>query len=209
MAQAKTRTKAKRASGRAKSSGSTSNRGSTKKTANRSKGSAANRSKGSGRAKPGSTRSRAPSKSKSRTKKGNSGGSRPKTQTGSGASSSRVLEKAKGPATMAGAALIGVAGGIAAVRGGGKRRSGLISGAGRSGLMAGVGKALSKPNLNGLSTRGLDLKGRLDGLNLPKSDGSTIGWIEEKAREFGDAGYRVADLTSEARRLQKGGSGRG
>jgi hypothetical protein len=44
---------------------------------------------------------------------------------------------------------------------------------------------------------------------MPKSDGSTIGWVEEKAREIGDAGYRVADLTSEARRLQKGGSARG
>jgi hypothetical protein len=110
---------------------------------------------------------------------------------------------------MAGAALIGVAGGIAAVRGGGKRRSGLISGVGQSGLMSGVGKALSRPSLNGLSTRGLDLKGRLDRINMPKSDGSTIGWVEEKAREIGDAGYRVADLTSEARRLQKGGSGRG
>jgi hypothetical protein len=192
MAQTKTRTKAKRASGRAKSSGSTSRRGSAKKPANRSKG--------SGRAKPGSTRSRAPSKAKSRAKNRNSGGSRPKTQARSGASSPGVLEKAKGPATMAGAALIGVAGGIAAVRGGGKRRSG---------LMSGVGKALPKPNLNGLSTRGLDLKGRLDGITLPKSDGSTIGWVEEKAREIGDAGYRVADLTSEARRLQKGGSGRG
>ena len=71
--------------------------------------------------------------------------------------------------------------------------------------MSGVGKALPKPKLNGLGTRGIDLRKRLDSVSLPKSDGSTMGWVEEKARGLGDAGYRLADLTSEARRLQKGG----
>ncbi len=97
---------------------------------------------------------------------------------------------------MAGAALLGVAGGIAAVRNGGKRSSGLASG---------LGKAFSKPGMSLPSMSGLDLKKRLEGIDLPKSNGSTIGWVEEKARGLGDAGHRVADLTAEARRIQKGG----
>jgi hypothetical protein len=107
-----------------------------------------------------------------------------------------MLEKVKGPATMAGAALIAAAGGIAAVRNGGKRRSGLGSG---------LGKAFSKPGLSMPSMSGADLKKRLNGIDLPKADGSTMGWVEEKARGVGDAGYRLADLTSQARRIQKGG----
>ena len=196
MAETKTRTQKKGSSGRSKSgSGSSrkasSSRGSAKKTASRSKGNS--RSKSSSSRASGSKRSRPASRSRSGGAS-RSGGNRTKNGQGQSPTSGGVLEKAKGPATMAGAALLGVAGGIAAVRNGGKRRSGFLPG--------GRGPSLKLPSMGGT-----DLRKRLNGISLPKSNGSTIGWVEEKARGLGDAGYRVADLTSEARRLQKGGDG--
>jgi hypothetical protein len=193
MAQTKTRTQKKSSSGR-------TNSGSSKKGTTRK---AASRSKSSSRAKSGSTRSRNTSRSKSSGTK-RTGASRKRTSASQArsrqqrptANSGGVLEKVKGPATIAGVALIGVAGGIAAVRNGSKRRSGLASG---------FGKAFSKPGMSLPSMNGLNLGKRLQGIDLPKSDGSTIGWVEEKARGLGDAGHRVADLTAEARRMREGG----
>jgi hypothetical protein len=100
-----------------------------------------------------------------------------------------MLQKAKVPATAAGIALIGIAGGLAASGRGGKGRASLLPG--------GRGPKLPR----------LDLKKAVKGIHLPKPDGSTIDWVESKAKGVGDAGYRVAELASEARDVQKAVSG--
>jgi hypothetical protein len=48
-----------------------------------------------------------------------------------------------------------------------------------------------------------DLKKGLKNVSLPKLDDKTIDWVEEKARGVADAGNRVADMTSDARRVKK------
>jgi hypothetical protein len=52
-----------------------------------------------------------------------------------------------------------------------------------------------------------DLKKGLKIIDLPKPDAAMIDWVEEKARGVGDVGYRVAELSSQARRMQKAMSG--
>jgi hypothetical protein len=189
MAQTKTRTQKKSSSSRG-----SSRKGSTRKASSRSKSASGTKS-GSSRSRSAPSRSKSSGTNrKSASRKSPSGTSSRQQRTT--ANSGGVMEKVKGPATLAGVTLLGVAGGIAAVRNGGKRRSGLASG---------LGKAFSKPGISMPSMNGLDLGKRLQGIDLPKSEGSTIGWVEEKARSLGDAGYRLADLTAEARRLQKGG----
>lgn len=100
-----------------------------------------------------------------------------------------MLEKAKGPATAVGAALIGAAG-LAAAQKGGKGRSKLLPG--RSSRLS-----LPKP----------DLKKSLGKVSMPKLDESSIDWVEEKAKGLGDAGYRVAEMTAQARKVRKAVSG--
>jgi hypothetical protein len=47
----------------------------------------------------------------------------------------------------------------------------------------------------------------LKNANLPRSGDAMIEWVEEKARGVGDAGYQVAELTSNARRVKNTASG--
>lgn len=227
MAQTKTTTKKKSSGSGSKSSGSKSRgtkssaRGSQSKSSGRpgasrgsstaKRSSSSTRSRGSTKAKSRSTGSGAPSRSRTAGKT-KSGGARRKssapaksrqaTQSASNGGGG-VLDKVKGPATAVGAALIGVAGGVAASRNG-KRGSGLLSrGHGpklslpKPNSKTGIGKALSAPAL----------KKSLKGISLPKPDGSMIDWVEEKAKGVGDAGYRVAEMTSDARRVKKAVSG--
>jgi hypothetical protein len=84
------------------------------------------------------------------------------------------------PATAAGAVLLGAAGVIAA-RSGGKSR--------RSKILSGVQKGLK-------------------GIDLPKPDASMIDWVEKNAKNFGDASYRVAELSGQARGVQKALNGK-
>jgi hypothetical protein len=99
----------------------------------------------------------------------------------------------KVPATVAGAAMLAVAGGLAASRNGSK-----------SGLLPGGGRKLGLPSpRSGLkSLKGIDMSK----VDLPKPD-DAIDWVEEKAKGIGDAGYRVAELSSQARSLRKALSG--
>lgn len=113
-----------------------------------------------------------------------------------------MLEKAKGPATAVGAALIGAAG-LAATRNGGKGRFGRSGGAAVTSMLkprSGLAKALS-------SAPKPDLRKALKGVDLPKLDGSMIDWVEQKARGVGDAGYRVAEMTGQARSVKDAISG--
>jgi len=134
------------------------------------------------------------------------GGARTATKPRAAGTPGGALEKAKAPAAAVGAALIGAAG-VAAARSSGKRRSGVLPG-GRSPKLslprskAGLRKAFGRSNMSVP-----DLKKALKGVNLPKPDGSMIDWVEEKAKGVGDAGYRVAEMTSQARRVQKAVSG--
>ena len=93
----------------------------------------------------------------------------------------------KVPATAAGATLLAVAGGMAATRNGSK--GGLLSG-GRKGKLPIPRSALKS----------------LKKIDLPKPN-EAIDWVEEKAKGVGDAGYRVADLTSQARSVRRAVSG--
>lgn len=90
----------------------------------------------------------------------------------------------KVPATAAGATMLAVAGGMAAARNGSKGGRGKL---GLPGARAGL-KTLKK-------------------IDLPKPE-EAIDWVEEKAKEVGDAGYRVADLTSQARSVRRAVSGK-
>jgi hypothetical protein len=199
--------------------GKSSTRGSAKSGAAKSKGGSAGGGRsGSSRAKSkssGSSKSRSGSSTKSTAKR--AGGSTKSTAKRAGGTAKSkaadaapdgrgVLEKAKGPATAAGVALLGVAGGIAAARGGGKRRSGLMPKGGLPGLGngkvkssltkalpqagKGIAHALPKP----------DLKGALEKV---KPDGSVIDWVEENAKSLGDASYKVAEMSEDARRVRK------
>ena len=100
------------------------------------------------------------------------------------------MSKLKGPATATGAALLAVAGGVAASR----SRSG-----GKSGLMRGVGgkKAIS----------GKKVMKTIKKVDLPDAD-DAIDWIEKKAKGLGDAGYKVAEASSQARSAKKAVSGK-
>lgn len=44
---------------------------------------------------------------------------------------------------------------------------------------------------------------KLKSVSLPKSGGSTVAWFGEKAKAVGDAGYRVADMSSQAAKVEK------
>jgi hypothetical protein len=95
------------------------------------------------------------------------------------------LEIVKGPATARGAALLAVAGGVAAASASRSR--------GKSGLTRGVsGKKVMKT---------------LKKVDLPDAD-DAIDWIEKKAKGLGDAGYKVAEASSQARSAKKAVSGK-
>jgi hypothetical protein len=100
------------------------------------------------------------------------------------------VDKAKAPAVAAGAALLGAAG-VMAVQRNGKGVSKLLPGRKSSAL------SLPKP----------DLKKGLKSLPKPKLDASSIDWVEEKAKSLGDASYRVAEMTDQARKVRKAVSG--
>lgn len=188
----------------------TSKRGTAKST--RSSASAARKRKPSSAksAKSQSSRSRsASSKSASKPKsagaKRGGGGARAKAQQGSGGGAG-VVEKVKGPATTAGAVLLAAAGGLAATRG--KKSSGLLS-RGRGSKLSlpkpkksGIGKALRQASLPRPN-----LKKGLGGVKLPSLDASVFDWVEEKARDVGEAADRVEEMTSQARRAHKAVSG--
>jgi hypothetical protein len=175
MPQGKTKTKTK-AKTKTRASASRSNGGSAVKS--RAKTSASR-----SRTQPATKKKRASAKSRSAVS------SRPRktaqrSKSGSGSSSSNgarssspnggLTQKAKGPAVAAGAMLLGLAG-VAARNS--KR-----------------GPRLPRPKLH---------LPRPKSVSLPKSGGSTIAWVGEKAKEVGDAGYRVADMTSEAAKVEK------
>jgi hypothetical protein len=118
-----------------------------------------------------------------------------------------MLDKAKVPAMAVGAALLGAAG-MAAARSGGNGRSGLLPGGRGSKLRlpkpkSGVAKAIGKAGRSLPSLPKPDLKEGLKGMGLPQPDGPIVEWVEETAKGVGDAGYRVADMASQARRVQK------
>jgi hypothetical protein len=93
------------------------------------------------------------------------------------------VSKLKGPATATGAALLAVAGGVAASR----------SRSSKSGLIGGVsGKKVMKT---------------IKKVDLPDAD-DAIDWIEKKAKGLGDAGYKVAEASSQARSAKKAVSGK-
>lgn len=146
------------------------------------------------RSKSSSTAKRKPAASKSKSK-ARSTNTRSKTRakpSTAKAKSRSTLDKMKVPATAAGATLLAVAGGMAAARNGSK--GGLLSGHGKS--------KLPSPRSGLKSLKKIDLKK----IDLPKPD-EAIDWVEEKAKGVGDAGYRVADLTSQARSVRRAVAG--
>ena len=96
--------------------------------------------------------------------------------------------------------LAGAAGGLAASKNGSK--GGLLSGSkkGLSGAKSGL-KSLKKIDLPKV-----DLAKRISKVDLPKPE-EAIDWVEEKAKNVGDAGYRVAELSDQARGVRKMVSG--
>ncbi len=48
----------------------------------------------------------------------------------------------------------------------------------------------------------------IKGVELPKPDASMIDWVEKNAKNFGDASYRVAELSTQARAVQKALNGK-
>ena len=185
------------------SSSSRSRSSQSKGSQSRSSGSkASSRSGNSTKAKSSSSRSRSGGSKSQSAKRG--GGSQTTAQQRASQNGGSVIEKAKVPAAAVGAGLLAVAGGIAVAKGAGGKGSGVLPG-GRGPKVnmpkpKQVGKSISKhmpkPDLKKAQSAIRDI-------DLPKTNGSTIGWVEEKARGVGDAGYRVAGLASEARRIQK------
>jgi hypothetical protein len=149
------------------------------------------KAKAKSKAKSGSsTKTRPKSSSKAKAKVSSKSKARPKAaakasrKSSPKANGSSPVSKLKGPATATGAALLAVAGGVAASR----SRS-----AGKSGLMHGVsGKKVMKT---------------IKKVDLPDPD-DAIDWIEKKAKGLGDAGYKVAEASSQARSAKKAVSGK-
>lgn len=88
---------------------------------------------------------------------------------------SKVVEKAKGPAIAGGAALVGLAGGMALK----DRRNG--------GGIKRAAKALPRPSLN---------------LSMPKPKGSTVKILGGAAKEIAKGGYKIGQLTSEVQKVR-------
>jgi cytoskeletal protein RodZ len=179
MAQTKTKSpKSKRSSG-----------ASTKRASKGASRSSKARSKSSSTTKRKPASSKSKSKSRSTGTRSKSSRSKPSAPKGKDRS---TLDKMKVPATAAGATLLAVAGGMAATRNGSK-----------GGLLGGRGKSkLPSPRSGLKSIKKIDLKK----IDLPKPE-EAIDWVEEKAKGVGDAGYRVADLTSQARSVRRAVAG--
>src|SRR5215204_5865254 len=204
MAQTKTKPKkrstgGKSTSGSKKTSGAAKGRSSSSR-ANKQKSTSSKAKSTSSKAKSSSSKGSARSKSKSRS--GGKGAKRSKSsaakQNGGGRS---TLEKMKVPATVAGAAMLAAAGGLAASKNGSK------------GVLPGGGKKLGLPggksglkSLKKIDMPKVDLGKTMSKVDLPKPE-EAIDWVEDKAKGVGDAGYRVAELTSQARSLRKMVSG--
>src|SRR4051812_19181766 len=195
---AQTKTKPKKRSAGGKSAGGS--KSASRSTKSRSGGTAkAKSSSSNAKSKSRSTTSRSSTRAKSSASKRTSaskgtGGNRGKSSQGSSGGDRSVLEAIKGPATVAGAAMLAVGGGLAATKNGSK--GGLLSSA-RKGKLG-----LPSPKSGLKSLKGIDLSK----VDLPKPD-EAIDWLEEKAKGVGDAGYRVAELTSQARGVQRAVSG--
>jgi hypothetical protein len=197
MAQTKTKP-------RKRSTGNKSTGGSKKASASakgRSTGSSAKKSKSTSskaKSRSKSTSSKAKAKSsaaKSKSKAAKSKSSAAKSNGGGGRS---ALEKMKVPATVAGAAMLAAAGGLAASKNGSKGRGGKL---GLPSAKAGL-KSLKKIDLPKVDLSKVDLSK----VDLPDPE-EAIDWVEEKAKGVGDAGYRVAELSSQAQTLRKRFSG--
>jgi hypothetical protein len=89
---------------------------------------------------------------------------------------SKIIEKAKGPAIAGGAALVGLAGGMALK----DRRNG--------GGLRGASKALPRPKVN---------------LSMPKPKGSTVKVLGGAAKEIAKGGYKIGQLTAEVEKVRK------
>jgi hypothetical protein len=88
-----------------------------------------------------------------------------------------VAEKAKVPALAGGAALVGLAGGLALNNG--KRRRGPLSGRMPS---------MPRPNIN---------------LSVPKPKTSTVKILGGAAKEIAKGGYAIGELTSEVKKVRQ------
>jgi hypothetical protein len=130
------------------------------------------------KSKPKSARSKPKKASGNAKRTAKAAGTGPRKSTQRKASGGGPLEKLKGPATATGAALLAVAGGLAATRNR-NHRSALLHG--------GAGKKFIK---------------NMKRVNLPSAD-EAIDWVEEKSKGVGDAGYKVAEMTSQARKAKK------
>jgi hypothetical protein len=71
----------------------------------------------------------------------------------------------------------------------------------------GVSKLLPGRKSSGLRLPKPDLKKGLKRLPKPKLDADTIDWVEKKAKGLGNASYRVAEMTDQAREVRKAVSG--
>jgi hypothetical protein len=149
--------------------------GARTKSSNGNKSSASSSRARSSRSRSNSAKSRSNSSSKRTASKSRSRSRSPQAKS---AQPKGFLDKAKTPLVAGGAALVGVAGGAIAARSSSKRRS---------------FPKLPTPNLKKLPS--------------PKSmmpNGDALDWVESKAKTLGDAGYRVAALSSDAQKVKKG-----
>lgn len=112
-----------------------------------------------------------------------------------------LLKKAKTPAAVAGAALVGAAGGMAMARNGRKGWSpkSMVSSSGLKKGISGIDLHLPGRSSGPVSS----IKKGLKNIDLPKPDSSMMDWVEDKARTVGKRGYQVAELSAQARDLQK------
>jgi hypothetical protein len=114
-------------------------------------------------------------KSRAKTSASRSSANSSRSQSSARTNNGSLIDKAKTPAIAAGAMLVGVAGGVTAMRNGRKRKV-----------------RIPRPKLKLSSAP-----------SLPKSHGSTAKWVGEKAHSLGDAGHRVADLTDQVAKVEK------
>jgi hypothetical protein len=185
------------------SSSATKRKSTSTKAKSRPKAKSQSKSKSRSGSAGSSSRSKSSATKRAGGSRGKSGQAKKSGQSKSGAGRS-TLDSVKGPATVAGAALLAVAGGVAASRNGSK--GGLLRGGSRK-----LGLPSAKSGLKSLKKIDLpkvDLpKVDLSKIDLPKPD-EAIDWVEEKAKDVGDAGYRVAELSSQARSVRKAVSGK-
>jgi hypothetical protein len=179
-------------SAKARKGSSTATKQKTTSKSNSSKARAQSKSKSHSGGKGSSPRS------KSSARKGTAGSRRKSSQPKSGGGGRSTLEKMKVPATVAGTAMLAAAGGLAASKNG--RKGGMLPGSGRKRGLSGAKSGLK-------SLKKIDLpKVDLSKVDLPDAE-DAIDWVEEKAKGVGDAGYRVAEFSSQAQSLRKNLSG--